>query len=164
MPEDRRVAYRAYEQVRRHELEIVVRLLEEILPDMPKPKNWSHQPHVGRPGPHRRGRPERSPWESMAKALGLMHAMGWDYRQAEGTLWVASDLRRQIGFEEAPSRMTLWRAERRFPEEWLRELNERVVGAFKKNSMALAEEFERSARTRRGSGSTRAGSGGRSAS
>lgn len=48
----------------------------------------------GRPGPHRRGRPERFRWEPMAKALGLMHAMGWDYRQAEGTLWVASDLRR----------------------------------------------------------------------
>ncbi len=51
---------------------------------MRKPRGWSHQPYVGRPGPHRRGRPERFPWEPMAKALGLMHAMGWDYRQAEG--------------------------------------------------------------------------------
>src|SRR5580704_11944144 len=59
-------------------------------------------------------------------------AMGWDYRQAEGTLWAASDLRRQMGLDEAPSRMTLWRAERRFSEEWLRELNEKVVAAFKK--------------------------------
>lgn len=59
--------------------------------------------------------------------------------------------------------MTLWRTERRFSEEWLRELNEKVVAAFKKNPTALAEEFERSARTRRGSGSTRAKSGGRSA-
>jgi hypothetical protein len=88
MPADRRADYRAYDLVRRHELEIVVRLLEEILPEMPKPRGWSHQPHVGRPGPHRRGRPERFPWEPMAKALGLMHAMGWDYRQAEGTLCV----------------------------------------------------------------------------
>jgi hypothetical protein len=61
-----------------------------------------------------------------------MHAMGWDYRQAEGNLWVASDIRRQIGLAEAPSRMTLWRAERRFSEEWLRELNEKVLAAFKK--------------------------------
>jgi hypothetical protein len=102
MPEDRRAAYRAYDRVRRHELEIVTRLLEEILPEMPKPRGWSHQPQVGRPGPHRRGRPERFPWEPMAKSLGLMHAMGWDYRQAEGNLWVASDIRRQIGLEEAP--------------------------------------------------------------
>jgi hypothetical protein len=164
MPEDRRAAYRAYDRVRRHELEIVTRLLEEILPEMPKPRGWSHQPHIGRPGPHRRGRPERFPWEPMAKALGLMHAMGWDYRQAEGNLWVASDIRRQIGLEEAPSRMTLWRAERRFSEEWLRELNEKVLAAFKKKSVSLAEEFERLRRTRRGSGSTRGGSGGRSAS
>jgi hypothetical protein len=164
MPEDRRAAYRAYDRVRRHELEIVTRLLEEILPEMPKPRGWSHQPHIGRPGPHRRGRPERFPWEPMAKALGLMHAMGWDYRQAEGNLWVASDIRRQIGLEEAPSRMTLWRAERRFSEEWLRELNEKVLAAFKKKSVPLAEEFERLRRTRRGSGSTRGGSGGRSAS
>lgn len=53
-----------------------------------------------------------------------MHAMGWDYRQAEGNLWVASDIHRQIGLEEAPSRMTLWGTERRFSEEWLRELSE----------------------------------------
>jgi len=98
----------------------------------------------------------------MVKALGLMHALGWDYRQAEGNLWVASDLRRQIGLAEAPSRMTLWRAERRFSEEWLRELNEKVLAAFKKKSVTLAEEFERSRRTRRGSGNTRGGSGGRS--
>jgi hypothetical protein len=63
----------------------------------------------------------------MAESVGLMHAMGWDYRQAEGNLWVASDIRRRIGLEEAPSRMTLWRAERRFSEEWLRELNEKVL-------------------------------------
>lgn len=131
---------------------------------MPKPRGWSHQPSVGRPGPHRRGRPERFPWEPMAKALGLMHAMGWDYRQAEGELWVASDIRRQIGLETAPSRMTLWRAERRFSEEWLRELNEKVLAAFKKKSGTLAEEFERLRRTRRDSGSTRGASGGRSAS
>jgi hypothetical protein len=99
----------------------------------------------------------------MAKALGLMHAMGWDYRQAEGNLWVASDIRRQIGLKDAPSRMTLWRAERRFSEEWLRELNAKVVAAFKKNSVTLAEEFERSRRTRRASGNTAAGSGGHSA-
>jgi|HubBroStandDraft_4_1064222.scaffolds.fasta_scaffold140319_3 hypothetical protein len=163
MPEDRRAAYRAYDLVRRHELEIVVRLLEEILADMPKPRGWSHQPSVGRPSLHRRGRPERFPWEPMAKALGLMHAMGWDYRQAEGNLWVASDIRRQIGLKDAPSRMTLWRAERRFSEEWLRELNAKVVAAFKKNSVTLAEEFERSRRTRRASGNTAAGSGGHSA-
>jgi hypothetical protein len=95
----------------------------------------------------------------MAKAIGLMHAMGWDYRQAEGELWVASDIRRQIGLEEAPSRMTLWRAERRFPEEWLHELNNRVLEAFKKNSVTLAEEFERLRRTRRASASTRGASG-----
>jgi len=164
MPEDRRAAYRAYDQVRRHELEIVTRLLEEILPEMPKPRGWSHQPQVGRPGPHRRGRPERFPWEPMAKALGLMHAMGWDYRQAEGNLWVASDIRQQIGLPEAPSRMTLWRAEQRFSEEWLRELNDKVLAAFKKKSVPLAEEFERSRRTRRGSGNTPGASGGRSAS
>src|SRR5580700_7848512 len=76
MPADRRADYRAYDLVRRHELEIVVRLLEEILPEMPKPRAWSHQPHVGRPGPHRRGRPERFPWEPMAKALGLMPRWG----------------------------------------------------------------------------------------
>ncbi len=161
MPEDRRAAYRAYEKVRRHELEIVLRLLEEILPEMPKPRGYSHQPHVGRSGPHRRGRPERFPWMPMAKVLGLTHAMGWDYRQAEGTLRVASDLRRQIGLKEAPSRMTLWRAERRFSEEWLRELNERVVTAFKKKARAIADEL--SAQTRPGSARTRAGSGGRSA-
>jgi hypothetical protein len=163
MPEDRRAAYRAYDHVRRHELTIVVRLLDEILNEMPKPRGWSHQPSVGRPGPHRRGRPERFPWEPMAKALGLMHAMGWDYRQAEGTLWIASDIRREIGLEEAPSRMTLWRAERRFPEEWLRELNEKVVAAFQKNAAAMAEDLERLRRTRRASGNTAAGSGGRSA-
>jgi hypothetical protein len=99
----------------------------------------------------------------MAKALGLMHAMGWDYRQAEGNLWVASDIRRQIGLEAAPSRMTLWRAERRFSEEWLRELNDRVLVAFKKKSATLAEEFERLRRTRPGSASTRGESGSRSA-
>jgi hypothetical protein len=97
----------------------------------------------------------------MAKALGLMHAMGWDYRQAEGTLWVASDLRRQMGLEEAPSRMTLWRAEQRFSEEWLRELNEKVVAAFKKKAVPIAREL--SARTRRGSTSTGEESGARSA-
>jgi hypothetical protein len=97
----------------------------------------------------------------MAKALGLMHAMGRDYRQAEGTLWVASDLRRQMGLDEAPSRMTLWRAERRFSEEWLRELNEKVVAAFKKKAVPIAREL--SERTRRGSTSTVEGSGGRSA-
>jgi hypothetical protein len=48
MPEDRRAAYRAYDRTCRHELEIVTRLLEEILPGMPKPRGWSHQPHVGR--------------------------------------------------------------------------------------------------------------------
>lgn len=164
MPEDRRAAYRAYDRVRRHELEIVTRLLEEILPEMPKPRGWSHQPQVGRPGPHRRGRPERFPWEPMAKALGLMHAMGWDYRQAEGNLWVASDIRRQIGLKQAPSRMTLWRAERRFSEEWLHELNDKVLAAFKKKSATLAEEFERLRRTRRGSENTREGSGSRSVS
>lgn len=161
MPEDRRAAYRAYDKVRRHELEIVVRLLEEILPEMPKPRGYSHQPTVGRPGPHPRGRPERFPWMPMAKALGLMHAMGWDYRQAEGTLWVASDLRRQMGLTDSPSRMTLWRAERKFSQEWLHELNDRVVEAFKKKALPIAEEL--SARTPRASGSTRGASGGRSA-
>ena len=68
----------------------------------------------------------------MAKAIGLMHAMGWNYRQAEGELWVASDIRRQIGLKEASSRKTLWRAERRFSEEWLHERNEKVLAAFKK--------------------------------
>jgi len=163
MPEDRRAADRAYDRVRRHELEIVTRPLAEILPEMPKPRGWSHRPQVGRPGRHRRGRPERFPWEPMAKALGLMPAMGWDYRPAEGNLWVASDLRRQMGLKEAPSRTTLWRAQRRFSEEWLRELNEKVLAAFKKNSVTLAEEFERLRRTRRGSGSTPEGSGSRSA-
>ncbi len=60
--------------------------------------------------------------------------------------------------------MTLWRAELRFSEEWLRELNEKVLAAFKKKSVSLAEEFERLRRIRRGSGSTRGESGGRSAS
>ncbi len=99
----------------------------------------------------------------MAKALGLMDAMGWDYRQAEGELWVASDIHRQIGLKEAPSRMTLWRAQRRFSEEWLRELNEKVLAAFKRTSVTLAEEFERLRWTRRGSGGTREGRGSRSA-
>ena len=85
----------------------------------------------------------------MAESVGLMHAMGWDYRQAEGNLWVASDIRRRIGLEEAPSRITLWWAERRFSEEWLRELNEKVLAAFKQRSGTLAEEFERLRRTRR---------------
>src|SRR5580658_4900360 len=133
MPEDRRADYRAYDLVRRHELEVTVRLLEEILPEMPKPRGWSHQPHVGRPGPHRRGRPARFPWEPMAKALGLMHAMGWDYRQAEGTLWVASDLRRQMGLDEAPSRMTLWKTVSQFPEERLRVLLIQVLPTLKNN-------------------------------
>jgi len=163
MPEDRRAAYRAYDRVRRHELEIVTRLLEEILPEMPKPRGWSHQPRVGRPGPHRRGRPERYPWYPMAKAVGLMHAMGWDYRQAESELWLNSGIRQQIGLEEAPSRMTLWRAERRFTEEWLRELNQRVIANFKKKRVALAEEFEQLRRTRPASGSTREGNGSPSA-
>ena len=163
MPEDRRAAYRAYDRVRRHELEIVTRLLEEILPEMPKPRGWSHQPRVGRPGPHRRGRPERFPWYPMAKAVGLMHAMGWDYRQAESELWLNVGIRQQIGLDEAPSRMTLWRAERRFNEEWLRELNQRVIAAFKKKKVALAEEFERLRRTRRASANTREGNGSASA-
>jgi uncharacterized membrane protein YgcG len=60
--------------------------------------------------------------------------------------------------------MTLWRAERRFSEEWLRELNDKVLAAFKKKSVLLAEEFERLRRTRPGSGSTRGASGSRSAS
>ena len=42
MPEDRRTAYRAYDRVRPHELEIVTRLLEEILPP-PRPG----RPHPG---------------------------------------------------------------------------------------------------------------------
>ena len=163
MPEDRRASYRVYDRVRRLELEIVTRRLEEFLPEMPKPWGWSLQPQVGRPRLHQRGRPERFPWEPMVKALGLMDAMGWDYRQAEGELWVASDIRRQIGRKEAPSRMTLGRAQRRCSEEWLRELNENVLAAFKRTSVTLAEEFERLRRTRRGSGSTREGRGSRSA-
>lgn len=55
--------------------------------------------------------------------------------------------------------MTLWRAERRFPEEWLHELNNRVLEAFTKNSVTLAEEFERLRRTRRASASTCGASG-----
>ena len=163
MPADRRAAYRAYDRVRRHELQIVTRLLEEILPEMPKPRGWSHQPRVGRPSRHRRGRPERFPWYPMAKAVGLMHAMGWDYRQAEGELWINAGIRDQIGLEEAPSRMTLWRAERRFPEEWLRELNQRVIAAFKKKKVALAEEFEQLRQIQRASANTRGGNGSRSA-
>ena len=99
----------------------------------------------------------------MAKALELMHAQGWDHRSGKGELWVASDIRRQIGRKEAPSRMTLGRAQRRCSEEWLRELNENVLAAFKRTSVTLAEEFERLRRTRRGSGSTREGRGSRSA-
>ena len=163
MPEDRRAAYRAYDRVRRHELEIVTRLLEEILPEMPKPRGWSHQPRVGRPGPHRRGRPERYSWYPMAKAVGLMHAMGWDYRQAEGELWINTGIREQIGLKEAPSRMTLWRAERRFNEEWLRELNQRVIATFKKKKVALAEVFVQLRRSRQASASTRGESGSPSA-
>ncbi len=107
MPEDRRAAYRASDRVRRHEFEIITRLHERILPEMPKPRGWSHQPQLRRPGPHRRGWPERFPWEPMAKALGRMHSMGWDYRPAEGNLRVALDLRRPIGRREASSRITL---------------------------------------------------------
>jgi len=163
MPEDRRAAYRAYDRVRRHEREIVTRLLEEILPEMPNPRGWSHQPQVGRPGRHRQGRPERFLWYPMAKAVGLMHAMGWDYRQAESELWLNSGIRQQIGLGEAPSRMTLWRAERRFNEEWLRELNQRVIAAFNEKKVALAEEFERLRRTRPTWASTRGTSGSPSA-
>lgn len=35
--EDRRAVYRAYDWVRRYELKIVIRLLGELLPEMPKP-------------------------------------------------------------------------------------------------------------------------------
>ena len=61
MPEDFRTTYRAYDGVRRHELEIVTRRLEEILLEMPKPRGSSRQPQVGRIGPHRMRRPERLP-------------------------------------------------------------------------------------------------------
>lgn len=39
---------------------------------------------------------------SMAKALGLMHAVRWDYRQDEVGLRVGSDIRRHIGHKEPP--------------------------------------------------------------
>ncbi len=140
-----------------------MRLLEEILPAMPEPRGRSHQPRVGRPDPHRRGRPERFPWEPMAKAIGLMHAMGWSYLQGEGELWVASNIRRQMDLKDAPSRMTICRAEHPFSEEWLYELNEKVLAAFQRNPVSLAEEFERLRTTRRRSGSTHEGSGSASA-
>jgi len=65
-----------------------------------------------------------------------------------------------MGLKEAPSRMTLWQAERRLSEEWLHELNDRIVVAFEKEALSIAEEL--SARTPRASGNTSAGSGGRS--
>jgi hypothetical protein len=69
----------------------------------------------------------------MAQTLVLMAAAHFDYRQMEAYLALNHALCSGLGFPRAPSRMTLWRAERRFPEVWLHRVNDEVLAGFKQS-------------------------------
>lgn len=84
----------------------------------------------------------------MAKVLLFQNALDMDYRRMEAYLRSAPELRRRMGLRRAPSRNTIWRALRRFPEPWLHEFNDAVLAAFKKKRADLAVQL--SGRTRRG--------------
>ncbi len=51
---------------------------ERPFPRYQEPRGEGPQPNIGRPGPHRRRRPERFPSEPMAQAIRPMRAMGWE--------------------------------------------------------------------------------------
>jgi hypothetical protein len=135
MPTDNRT----YDRVHRHEFEILLILTRRAVDHLEKPPQWSRRGAVGRPPTRRPGRPEELDWRAMAKALVLMTAAHFDYRQMEAFLALNHAVCTGLGFPRAPSRTTLWRAQQRFPEAWLRALNEEVLRSFKKKSAALAD-------------------------
>jgi hypothetical protein len=137
---------RTYDRVRRHEFEILLILTRRAVDHLEKPPRWTRRARVGRPRARAPGRPEEFDWRAMAQILALMNAMHFDYRQMEGHLALNRALCSGLGLPRPPSRMTLWRAQQRFSEPWLRQLNEEVLRSFKKKSAALADEL--SQRTR----------------
>ena len=154
MPTDNRT----YDRVRRHEFEILLILTRRAVDHLEKPPQWTRRARAGRPRARAPGRPEEFDWRAMAQTLVLMAASHFDYRQMEAYLALNHALCSGLGFPRAPSRMTLWRAQRRFPEVWLHQLNDEVLASFKKKSAALADEL--SQRTRLDWRSTDGASGG----
>ncbi len=83
----------------------------------------------------------------MAKVLLFQNALDMDYRRMEGYLRCEPEPCRRLGPNRPPSRNSIWRALRRFPEPWLRQFNDDVLAAFKKMRDDLAPRL--SAPTRR---------------
>ncbi len=153
MPTDNRT----YHRVRRHEFEILPILTGRAVDRPEKPPQWSRRARVGRPRARAPGRPEEFDWRAMAETLVLMTGAHFDSRQREAYLALNHALCRGLGFPRAPSRMTLWRAQRRFPEVGLRQLNDEVRASFKRRSGRLSVEL--SQRTRLDSRNTDGASG-----
>ncbi len=139
---------RIYDAIRRDETGFLLQVADQALVELSKPPGWTHRPAPGRPRKRGPGRPEAFPWDAMAKVLLFQNALDMDYRRMEAYLRSAPELRRRMGLRRAPSRNTIWRALRRFPEPWLHEFNDAVLAAFKKKRADLAVQL--SGRTRRG--------------
>ena len=139
---------RIYDAIRRDETGFLLQVADQALLTLSKPPGWTRRATPGRPRKRGRGRPEAFGWAPMAKVLLFQNALDLDYRRMEGYLRSAPELCRRMGLRRPPSRNTIWRALRRFPEPWLHEFNDAVLAAFKKKRADLAAEL--SARTRRG--------------
>jgi hypothetical protein len=139
---------RIYDAIRRDETGFLLQVADQALLEPSKPPGWTHRAAPGRPRKRGRGRPETFAWEAMAKVLLFQNALDLDYRRMEGYLRSAPELCHRMGLSRAPSRNTIWRALRRFPEPWLHEFNDAVLTAFKKKRADLAAQL--SARTRQG--------------
>ena len=139
---------RIYDAIRRDETGFLLQVADQALLELSKPPGWTHRTATGRPRKRGRGRPETFSWEAMAKVLLFQNALDIDYRRMEAYLRTSPELCRRIGLSRAPSRNTIWRALRRFPEPWLHEFNDAVLAAFKRKRADLAAQL--SGRTRRG--------------
>ena len=139
---------RIYDAIRRDETGFLLQVADQALLELSKPPGWTQRTAQGRPRNRGPGRPETFSWEAMAKVLLFQNALDMDYRRMEAYLRSAPELCRRMGLSRPPSRNTIWRALRRFPEPWLHGFNDAVLAAFKKKRADLAAQL--SGRTRRG--------------
>ena len=132
---------RIYDAIRRDENGFLLQVANQALLELSKPPGWTHRTTPGRPRKRGPGRPETFAWEAMAKVLLFQNALDMDYRRMEAYLRSSPELCRRMGLSRPPSRNTIWRALRRFPEPWLHTFNDAVLAAFKKKRAALAAQL-----------------------
>jgi hypothetical protein len=118
---------RVYEEAGRREEEELVIQFEETLDLMPPPKGWHGKQGPGRPRKHRRGAPELYTWKGMMLVLMLKAYHGLTNREMSSHLRANPTLYERLGLPCAPSHTSVQRAAHRYPESWLKRMNQNLI-------------------------------------